>query len=177
MLTRFASAVTRSARPPLFDLAPGGVCPAASVARHAVRSYRTFSPLPPWPLRAREGGLFSVALSLRLPSAAVSRHRVNMEPGLSSTGCHACRPLGPASPRQIRQRPSGRLVTRDKRAADCNVKCLRSRAGPKIRSAWLPSPVQRPHAHKYYRERFSDRNRTCRFPRIVPVPSSNKNSG
>src|SRR4029453_11406079 len=31
----------------LFDLAPCGVCPAASVTSRAVRSYRTFSPLPP----------------------------------------------------------------------------------------------------------------------------------
>ena len=30
----------------LFGLAPGGVCPAAPVARDAVRSYRTISPLP-----------------------------------------------------------------------------------------------------------------------------------
>jgi hypothetical protein len=34
------------AAPPLFGLAPGGVCRAASVARGAVRSYRTLSPLP-----------------------------------------------------------------------------------------------------------------------------------
>ena len=32
--------------PPLFGLAPGGVCRAASVAGRAVRSYRTLSPLP-----------------------------------------------------------------------------------------------------------------------------------
>lgn len=32
--------------PSLFGLAPGGVCRAASVAGNAVRSYRTFSPLP-----------------------------------------------------------------------------------------------------------------------------------
>lgn len=31
---------------PLFGLAPSGVCPATSVARSAVRSYRTISPLP-----------------------------------------------------------------------------------------------------------------------------------
>jgi len=30
------------------------------------------------------GGLFSVALSLRFPSPGVTRHRVSMEPGLSS---------------------------------------------------------------------------------------------
>ena len=35
---------------PLFGLASGGVCRAVPVASHAVRSYRTFSPLPvpPW---------------------------------------------------------------------------------------------------------------------------------
>lgn len=33
---------------------------------------------------ARPGGLFSVALSLGSPPAAVSRHRFSMEPGLSS---------------------------------------------------------------------------------------------
>ena len=103
VMTRLASAVARSARPPLFDLAPGGVCPAMSVARRAVRSYRTFSPLlaPPFglwhsrPLRAcravaalaaKASGIFSVALSLGSPPAAVSRHRVIKEPGLSSTG-------------------------------------------------------------------------------------------
>ncbi len=32
--------------PPLFGLAPGGVCRAAPVASRAVRSYRTLSPLP-----------------------------------------------------------------------------------------------------------------------------------
>jgi hypothetical protein len=35
--------------PPLFGLAPGGVCHAASVARRAVRSCRTLSPLPSIP--------------------------------------------------------------------------------------------------------------------------------
>jgi hypothetical protein len=35
-----------AAAPPLFGLAPGGVCRAAPVARTAVRSYRTLSPLP-----------------------------------------------------------------------------------------------------------------------------------
>ena len=76
---------TRSARrPPLFGLAPGGVCRAAPVAGGAVRSYRTVSPLPAW-LPSSRGGLFSVALSLGSPPPAVSRHRVPVEPGLSST--------------------------------------------------------------------------------------------
>ena len=40
---------------PLFGLAPCGVLPATSVARGAVRSYRTFSPLPSFVLRTTEG--------------------------------------------------------------------------------------------------------------------------
>src|SRR5262245_39927787 len=52
----------------------------------------------------RPGGLFSVALSLGSPPAAVSRHRQSMEPGLSSTAR-----LWPQS-RFARQRPSGRLT-------------------------------------------------------------------
>ena len=64
--------------PSLFGLALGGVFHAFFVTKKPVRSYRTFSPLP------RLGGLFSVALSLRLPSPEVIWHRVPIEPGLSS---------------------------------------------------------------------------------------------
>jgi len=42
--------------PPLFGFAPGGVCRAVSVAGNAVRSYRTFSPLPRQ-YTTRRGGL------------------------------------------------------------------------------------------------------------------------
>ncbi len=66
-------------RPSLFGLAPGGVYPAAAVTSRAVRSYRTFSPLP-----AKAGGLFSVALSLGSPPPDVIRHLASVEPGLSS---------------------------------------------------------------------------------------------
>ena len=84
-----APQVSLRARPPLFGLAPGGVCPATSVARGAVRSYRTISPLPQ-AAEADRGGLISVALSLGSPPAAISRHRWSMEPGLSSaTSCIA----------------------------------------------------------------------------------------
>ncbi len=78
-------------RPPLFGLAPGGVCRAAPVAGGAVRPCRTLSPLPAGPRgRGRAGGLLSVALSLRSPSPVVDRHRGPLEPGLSSTtGCDA----------------------------------------------------------------------------------------
>jgi len=50
----------------LFGLAPGGVCLASAVANAAVRSYRTFSPLPCKPKPAF-GGMFSVALSRTQP--------------------------------------------------------------------------------------------------------------
>ena len=49
--------------------------------------------------RPRRGGLFSVALSLRSPSPAVGRHRLSVEPGLSS-------------PRFPPERPPGRLARR-----------------------------------------------------------------
>src|SRR6185295_19795276 len=52
----------------------------------------------------RAGGLFSVALSLGLPPAAVSRHRQSLLPGPSTTAR-----LWPQS-RFARQRPSGRLT-------------------------------------------------------------------
>ena len=40
------SRTERAAPPPLFGLAPHGVCPARRIAPSAVRFYRTFSPLP-----------------------------------------------------------------------------------------------------------------------------------
>jgi len=75
----------RAALPSLFGFAPGVVCPAVSVAGNAVRSYRTFSPLPAdAACAAMAGGSFSVALSLGSPPPDVIRHRMSMEPGLSS---------------------------------------------------------------------------------------------
>ena len=62
----------------LFDLAPSGVCHAFFVTKKPVSSYLAVSPLP-W-----LGGLFSVALSLKSPSPAISWHCVFTEPGLSS---------------------------------------------------------------------------------------------
>ena len=71
----------RGAAPSLFGLAPCGVCPARSITGAAVRSYRTFSPLPrrsyhPWHSQQgsqeQRGGMFSVALSVGMgfnPSA------------------------------------------------------------------------------------------------------------
>jgi len=90
-LVRHTRAATRKrawrlpSSPPLFGLAPGGVYHAAPVARGAVRSYRTLSPLPLIQRIARVwGGLLSVALSLGSLPPGVTRHRVSVEPGLSS---------------------------------------------------------------------------------------------
>jgi hypothetical protein len=81
--------------PSLFGLAPGGACRAASVAVRAVRSCRTVSPLPVFaPFGASPGGLFSVALSLGSPPPDVIRHRVSVEPGLSSSCLRSQRPPG-----------------------------------------------------------------------------------
>ena len=60
--------------------------------------FHPYSPSSPKGLKA--GGSFSVALSLGSPPPDVIRHRMSMEPGLSS----------PATFRPLRERPSGRLT-------------------------------------------------------------------
>jgi len=62
-----------------------------------------FTLTPQHASRPVQSGLLSVALSLRSPSPGVTRHRVSMEPGLSS----------PAAFRRLRQRLSGRLAFAD----------------------------------------------------------------
>ena len=57
------------------------------------------APFHPYFLRGGSGS-FSVALSLGSPPPDVIRHRMSMEPGLSS----------PAAFRRLRERPSGRLT-------------------------------------------------------------------
>ncbi len=73
---------------------------------------------PPFhPYRENRGGLLSVALSLGSPPPAINRHRVSMEPGLSS----------PAAFRRMQVRPPGQLTRRIKRVmlekATENVGC------------------------------------------------------
>ena len=92
----------------LFGLAPGGVYRAAAVtSRRGGLLPHPFTLTP-----ANRGGLLSVALSLRLPSPGVTRHRVSMEPGLSS----------PAAFRHLRQRLPGRLALRDLSCFQIRVK-------------------------------------------------------
>ena len=100
--------------PSLFGLAPGGACHAGFVAEAAVRSYRTISPLPGL---AAVGGLISVALSLESPPPDIIRHRVSVEPGLSSRlratrlgAASPSRSLPRRSPQGEDGRPSGHLT-------------------------------------------------------------------
>jgi hypothetical protein len=68
----------------------------------------------------RRGGLLSVALSLGSPPPAVNRHRVSMEPGLSSDAVF----------RHLRPRPPGQLAGRIKAFARQNTslgRCLRAK--------------------------------------------------
>ena len=80
-IARAEGALGRNPTRSLFGLAPGGACHAADVAAGAVGSYPTVSPLPP---PGGGGGLISVALSLGLPRAGVTRRHSFPESGLSS---------------------------------------------------------------------------------------------
>ena len=72
------SITERTAPPPLFGLAPRGVCPASPIARAAVRSYRTFSPLPLARRYIFCGTFRKIRFERTLP--AVSRHAVLWRP-------------------------------------------------------------------------------------------------
>jgi hypothetical protein len=90
--------------------------------------------------RPKAGGLLSVALSLGSPPPDVIRHRVSMEPGLSSS----------AAFRLSRLRPPGRLALRikgfprknaspperhpDRRSAQQGLPTFRKRSRPKLTS-------------------------------------------
>src|SRR6266852_9711636 len=63
-----AAQATRAGSRCLLGLAPTGGCRATPVARRAVGSYPTFSPLP----FGEKGGLFSVALSVALRRPGVT---------------------------------------------------------------------------------------------------------
>jgi hypothetical protein len=74
----------------LFGLAPGGVYPATAVASGAVRSYRTFSPLPGGSKAAGRYLFCGTFRNRAVTSAAPRRYLAPcpMEPGLSSSGLH-----------------------------------------------------------------------------------------
>jgi len=90
--------VTERAAPrPLFGLAPHGVYPASRITAAAVRSYRTFSPLP---TKYLAGGIvfcgtFRETRFERIPPA-VSRHAALWRPDFPPTfvsGCPSDRPV------------------------------------------------------------------------------------
>src|SRR5688572_13110750 len=73
----------------LFGLAPCGVLPAICLTADAVRSYRTFSPLPRHSSRSEDrrataGGIFSVPLVLRVAPTGNYPAHCPAEFGLSS---------------------------------------------------------------------------------------------
>ena len=70
---RFRETWSGQLQGPLFGLAPDGVFRASALTLGAVGSYPTFSPLPRFMKIMRRGGLFSVALSVRMPHGIASR--------------------------------------------------------------------------------------------------------
>jgi hypothetical protein len=102
--TESARASGEPEAPSLFGLAPCGVCPACRITATAVRSYRTFSPLP-W--RCRKGGMFSVALSVECSHPA-QRTRKDGAPSRTLSGTLLCG-VRTFLPRHLtqRERPSG----------------------------------------------------------------------
>src|SRR4249920_2760248 len=83
-----------SAMPSLFGFAPGVVCHAVSVAGYAVRSYRTFSPLPRLTTRRFIlcGTFPGVAPAGRYPAPYVDGARTFLSCGLSTIAGAAVRP-------------------------------------------------------------------------------------
>ena len=88
-------------RPYLVLLPVGFTVPSPSPAPRCALT-APFHPDPRARSRAPAGGLLSVALSLGSPPPGITRHRVSVEPGLSSP---EPTPAGAA-----RERPSGRLI-------------------------------------------------------------------
>src|SRR6187397_2146560 len=101
----------------LFGLAPCGVLPATDVTAGAVRSYRTFSPLPRLrPCGLRRGGIFSVPLVRQVALPGSYPAHCPQELGLSSR----LRPLGngAASPKARLTAVPGTKAS--DRSDDCN---------------------------------------------------------
>src|SRR6266566_3089757 len=99
-----AAQTTRAGSRCLFGLAPTGGCRAAPVARRAVGSYPTVSPLP----FGYKGGLFSVALFRRLAAPRRYLAVCPVELGLSSNG---------PSSQQPEREPVGWRIARVEREA------------------------------------------------------------
>ena len=129
--------------PSLFGLAPGGVCRAAGVAAGAVRSYRTFSPLPrPTRYAPRRSALCGtvpeaspregIGSAGRYPAPYVHGARTFLPGGLSALAGAAVRPTD-----EIGMGPQRRFVKGTERVwlkiqlinADCFANNAPRRAG------------------------------------------------
>src|SRR5207302_8581250 len=97
VLTRRAGACPPRRTPSLFGLAPCGVYRALDITVQAVRSYRTFSPLPP----RRSGGRYVFCGTGRLPALTLESRT------LSGTLLCGVRTFLPSEP----GRPSGPLAS------------------------------------------------------------------
>jgi len=137
-------------RPPLFGLAPGGVYPANPVARTAVRSYRTVSPLPaqaravyflwhcPWgrPRRPLAGTVsprspdFPPAVTRQRPSSRLDQSCLCAPGGFASSKARGSAP----GPRWGRKAPDPRTAARAVEPTWEAIACTR----------WLPKSAQRP---------------------------------
>jgi hypothetical protein len=98
------SLAERAAPPPLFGLAPHGVCPASLIAQTAVRFYRTFSPLPER-LPANQRYIFCGTFRngpFKSQSPAVSRHAALRRPDFPP-GNHLLLDVHPAAAQPRRQ--------------------------------------------------------------------------
>jgi len=94
---RIGTSRTRRPMPPLFGLAPGGVCPAAAVAGSAVRSCRTISPLRRGKPRSRYifcGTFPGVAPAGRYPAPSFRGARTFLPRALSGPAAAVIRPAG-----------------------------------------------------------------------------------
>ena len=104
-----------SALPSLFGLAPCGVYPASVITAGAVRSYRTFSPLPDWPSRQSPFGPAyprRSAGSRRYVFCGTGRPRALTPTSRTLSGTLPCGvrtflSRNPCSAQRLRQRPPG----------------------------------------------------------------------
>src|SRR5262245_31237049 len=101
---------------PYLALLPVGFAVPPSSPRTRCALTAPFHPCRPSRSLARAGGLFSVALSLGSPPPGITRHRVSVEPGLSSPDSSnaksraAIRPSGTSSDKCARLRGQQRLI-------------------------------------------------------------------
>jgi len=111
VVTHRAGTFPPKRNPPLFGLAPCGVCPATVIADGAVRSYRTFSPLPRLTEIKR-----AVCFLWHFPSTALWEPPPGRYPAHCSVefGLSSASPLRPNRSRDNarRQRPSGPAANR-----------------------------------------------------------------